>query len=336
MVNNTKHTWRFKNPVYLHAAATVTGPKEKQGPLGKMFDKSYSDMYCDEETFEKAERRLLSDSIQIVCKKNNTSINNIDLLLAGDLTPQLASSHYTAYKLPVSFLGMYSACATLTSIIATASALISGSFISNAITAVSSHKRTADKYFRNPTQLGQQIPDTATYTVTGAGAAFLSNKPSLITVTAATIGKVINTEMNDPFNMGEAMAIAASSTISQHLHDMKETVKDYDLIITGDLSTYGNKLVQILLNKEGIDLGSSYNDCGLMIFEPNQDVFAGGSGAACCALVTFTYVIHELLQKRLKRVLLVATGALHSPSMLEQGDFIPVIAHGVVLEANEG
>ena len=53
-------TFKFKN-VYLNEVATVTGPFEKEGPLGKYFDKSYDDMYFGENTYEKAETKILQE-----------------------------------------------------------------------------------------------------------------------------------------------------------------------------------------------------------------------------------------------------------------------------------
>jgi stage V sporulation protein AD len=132
------------------------------------------------------------------------------------------------------------------------------------------------------------------------------------------------------------MAPAAADTIASHLTQTGRSVKDYDLIVTGDLSGVGSPIVKDLLYERGFDISSVHQDCGLMIYRPNQQVFAGGSGCACSAVVTYSYLVEELKRGNLNRVLVVATGCLHSPTMVQQKESIPTIAHGVVLESASG
>ena len=70
-------------------------------------------------------------------------------------------------------------------------------------------------------------------------------------------------------------------------------------------------------------------------FEKKQNVFAGGSGCACCALTTYGYILDKMKKKELKKVLIVATGALLSPTLIQQKETIPCIAHAVSLEVLE-
>ncbi|MFX3839261.1 stage V sporulation protein AD, partial [Streptococcus suis] len=75
--------------------------------------------------------------------------------------------------------------------------------------------------------------------------------------------------------------------------------------------------------------------CGLMIYSPDQDVFAGGSGCASSAVVTYSYIMDQLNRGLLKKVLVCATGALLSPVSTQQGNSIPCIAHAVALEGGQ-
>ena len=87
----------------------------------------------------------------------------------------------------------------------------------------------------------------------------------------------------------------ATHTIQQHFEDLRRSADDYDLIVTGDLSAVGTPIAKQLLLEEGYDLGHIYNDCGLMIYESSQEeVFAGGSGCACSAVVTYGHLLHEM------------------------------------------
>nr|WP_279663389.1 stage V sporulation protein AD [Ectobacillus ponti] len=332
-----KQTWVYENDIYIQSAGTAVGPKEKEGPLGTYFDITYDDLHCQEESWERAERRLMQDAIRQALMKAELKAEDIDFFLAGDLLNQIVTANYVARSLGVPFLGMFGACSTSMETLAVGSAFVDGGFANRVLAAVSSHNATAERQFRYPTEYGGQKPETATFTVTGSGAAIIGREPSPIQVKAATIGKVQDLGITDPFDMGSAMAPAAASTIKQHFEDMGRTAKDYDLIVTGDLSNIGAPIARQLVLEEGYEMGAVYNDCGLMIYRPDDDtVFAGGSGCGCSAVVTYGYLLEQLKTGSLQRILVVATGALLSPTMVQQKESIPTIAHGVVLERAKG
>ena len=212
---------------------------------------------------------------------------------------------------------------------------VNAGYALRAMAFTSSHNATAERQYRYPTEYGVQKPETTTYTATGAGAIIVSNEKSDIMVTSATIGEVVDYEFNDANNMGVAMAPAAYKTMSQHFKDLNREPSYYDLILTGDLSTYGKKVIIELFKKDNIEL-KNYDDCGLILFDTkNQKVFAGGSGCACCALTSYSYILDKMHKKELKRVLIIATGALLSPTLIQQKETIPCIAHAVSLEVCE-
>jgi stage V sporulation protein AD len=328
-------SWFFENNIYLNEAATVVGPMEAQGPLGNTFDITYDELHCHEDNWEKAERRLLQQSIDTCIQKANLQKDQIDLLLSGDLLNQNVSSNYVAKSLSIPFLCMFGACSTSMETLAVASALIDAGFANKAVAATSSHNATAERQFRYPTEYGGQKPGTATTTITGAGAALVSKQKSNIKIESATIGKVVDYKMTDPFDLGSAMAPAAYDTIKNHLGDLGRSPNDYDLILTGDLSGVGSPIVKDMLREDGINIDDVHNDCGLMIYNSDQPVFAGGSGCACSAVVTYGHILSELRKGNLQKVLMVATGALMSPTMVQQKETIPTIAHGVVLMREE-
>ena len=98
--------------VYLNETYTVVGPYEDKGPLGKYFDNSYEDLYCEADSWEKAETKLLEESMKKALRKNKLTKENIDLVISGDLLNQVTSSCYAASKINKPFLGIYSACAS--------------------------------------------------------------------------------------------------------------------------------------------------------------------------------------------------------------------------------
>ncbi len=324
----------FKD-VYVRGSATIAGPIEKEGPLGKYFDNTYKDLYCECKTFEQAEQKMLKEAVDTVFKKTKLYEKDIDIMFGGDLLNQITSCSYVSrdYKIPL--IGTFGACSSSMLTLALASSYVNAGYASRAMAFTSSHNATAERQYRYPTEYGVQKPETTTYTATGAGAIIVSNEKSDIMVTSATIGEVVDYEFNDANNMGVAMAPAAYKTMSQHFKDLNRDPSYYDLILTGDLSTYGKKVIIELFKKDNIEL-KNYDDCGLILFDTkNQKVFAGGSGCACCALTSYSYILDKMHKKELKRVLIIATGALLSPTLIQQKETIPCIAHAVSLEVCE-
>ncbi|MFA5408107.1 MAG: stage V sporulation protein AD [Bacilli bacterium] len=329
-------TIRFNN-VYVNGASTVTGPYESNGPLSKYFDKSYNDLYMGAKTWEQAEIKILGDSIDLLLKKSDLLKDDIDLFISGDLLNQIVASNYTAAYFKRPYLGIYGACSSSAEGIILGSSLLSNAQIHNCVCSVSSHNTAAEKQFRNPTEYGAPKPKRSTFTCTGAASIYLSKKKSDIKVESGTIGKVIDLGIKDVFNMGAVMAPAAADTIFQHLSSLQREPMYYDLILTGDLGVYGKKiLIDYMQTEYGLDISHNYDDCGVMLYDlDEQPVFAGASGPAASALVTYSYILNRMRKGELSRVLLVATGALMSQTMVNQHMTIPAIAHAISLEVVE-
>ena len=326
----------FRN-VYLDNASTVCGPYEAKGPLTRNFDKKYTDdLYCKEKSFEKAEIRLLEDSIKILLKKTKLTPKDIDLVISGDLLNQITASCYGSLKLNSPFLGIYTACATSIEGMLIGSTFIDSGKVNNALISCSSHNMSSEKQFRNPTEYGSPKPMTATFTATGGASVLLSNKPSKVRVVNGLIGTIVDYNQKDVFNMGAAMAGAAANTLYKYLNETNTKASDYDLILTGDLGKYGKEILkELMLSEYNIDLSKNYNDCGTMLYdlENQKEVMAGGSGPVCSALVNYSTILKDLMNNKYKKVLLIATGALFSPIMLYQKENILSIANLICLEA---
>jgi stage V sporulation protein AD len=327
-----KQSFSFSN-VYIGEVGVTVGPKEKVGPIASYFDYAYDDLYISQKSWDKSESQLLKDSIRYCLNKNNLGINQIDAYIGGDLNNQITAANYTLRDYDVPFIGIFGACSTSMEGVITASLFLDAGYGENILVGTSTHSSTSEKQYRYPTEYGGQKPTSLTVTVTGAGVALVTRRPTNIKVTRATIGMVVDGKFSDPFDLGRAMVPAAYSTIKQHLLDFKIDVNDYDLIVTGDLSYYGKDMLIKMFNEESIDLRDNYNDCGLIIYDrSSQDVFAGGSGCACCAAVTYAYLFSKLKDKTYKNILVVATGALHNPIILAQKETIPGIAYAVAFE----
>jgi len=331
----SRQTWQFTEDVRIQASATAVGPKEGEGPLGALFDKVYDDLYAGKDTWELAERQLMEDAIRIALEKASLSEQEVDVILAGDLLNQNITATFTAELLSIPTMGMYGACSTSMLTLANAAALVNAGYVQYAIAACSSHNATAERQYRYPTEYGGQKPPSAQWTVTGAGAAIVGKGGNGPRLTHATLGKVIDMGIKDPFDLGSAMAPAAVDTLTKHFEDLNRKPQDYDLIVTGDLATVGYAIAKEMMLSRGYDMDKVYNDCGLMIFDPSQNVFAGASGCASSATVTYSYIMDQLQKGKMKKVLVCATGALLSPVSYQQGNAIPCIAHAVVFEGGQ-
>lgn len=331
----SRQTWQFTEDVRIQATATAVGPKEGEGPLGELFDMVYHDLYAGKTTWEEAEQQLMQDAIRIALQKASLSEQKIDVILAGDLLNQNITATFTAESLTIPTIGMYGACSTSMLTLANAAALVNAGYVEYAVAACSSHNATAERQFRYPTEYGGQKPPSAQWTVTGAGAAVVGKGGSGPRITHATIGKVIDMGIKDPFDLGSAMAPAAVDTLTKHFQDLNRKPQDYDLIVTGDLAAIGYPIVKEMMLSRGYDMDKVYDDCGLMIYDPSQDVFAGASGCASSATVTYSYIMDQMAKGKLRKVLVCATGALHSPVSYQQGNSIPCIAHAVVFEGGK-
>lgn len=328
-------TFKYDN-VYLNDVSTVAGPYEGKGPFGRYFDKVYDNFYCGCKTWEQAECRMLIDSVDLLLYKTNKLKNDIDLHISGDLLNQIVSTNYASASIKIPLIGIYSACSTSVLGMIIGSNMVDKNQVKNCLISTSSHNNGAEKQFRQPVEYGGPKKKTATFTTTGAASFLFSNKKSRVKVESATIGTVIDLGVTDQNHMGAVMAPSAAYTIAKHLKEMKREADYYDLILTGDLGIYGKKILKEYMQIEyNIDL-KKYDDTACMIYDlENQKVNAGGSGPACLPLVFNSFIFPKMLNGEIQRVLLVATGALLSTTMVNQKMSIPSISHAISLEVTD-
>ncbi|NLB53434.1 MAG: stage V sporulation protein AD [Syntrophomonadaceae bacterium] len=322
----------FDNPPCLTSWASIVGPKEGEGPWGNSFDVRLNDNLLGEKTWEKAESKLLQDTVSLALSKRGFEIDDVEVFLAGDLLNQLASANFAARTLNIPFLGLYGACSTMAESLIVGAMILDGGFCERVIAATSSHHYSAERQYRFPVEQGVQRSLTAQWTVTGSGAVVLEKGVLGPKIKSATIGKIVDRGQDDANNMGAAMAPVASDTIKMHHLDLNLQPDYYDLVITGDLGSVGAALVRQLFNRDGLVPKPNYSDCGILIFDEKQDVHAGGSGCGCSAVMLCGPLLAKMQRGELNKLLFVATGALMSPTTTFQGETIPCIAHAVAIE----
>ena len=322
-----------KKPVILQTASIV-GPKEAQGPMAGYFDHCLEDEFWGEKTWEKAESKIIKETVNLAISKSGISSSAIDFCFAGDLLNQCISSSFGLRDANIPFFGVFGACSTFVESMTLGSIFIESGAANNVICATSSHFCSAEKQFRFPLELGNQRPPTSQWTVTGSGCSILSGSGEGPCITHVTPGKIVDMGIKDANNMGAAMAPAAFDTLMAHFEDTGRKPSDYDAIVTGDLGYIGKDILEDLCKTKGYNISHNYDDCGVLMFDKlEQDTHSGGSGCACIATIFCGYFFKQLQERKIKRLLLIATGALMNSTSSQQGESIPGIAHAIAIES---
>ena len=332
ILQKSRQTIAFENAPRIVGRYSVAGEKEGKGPLGKFFHKIVHDDKMHETTFEKAEIDLLTAAICGAADDCGINVKDLDLLIAGDLLNQITSSGYVARETGIPYMGIYSACSTMSESLAIGAAMINAGYFENIMCATVSHFATAERQFRYPLEYGCQRPPYAQWTVTAAGASIISATGNGPKIVSATFGRVVDFGTNDLNNMGAAMAPAAMDSLVALFNDTETVPEDYDLIVTGDLGKLGSDILRDLMREKGYELGQNYKDCGALIYDVTQKCYQGGSGCGCSASVVNSLVLDRVISGEYERVAYFATGALMSTQSCYQGETIPCISHGVVIE----
>ena len=325
-------TIRFNNPPSILDCNSIVGPKEADGPLAKYFDKTLEDEFWGEKSWEKAESKIIKENVNMLISKSGISVDQIDCCFSGYLLNQCISSSFGLRESNISFFGVFGACSTFVESMSLGAICCEG-FAQNVLCATSSHFCSAEKQFRFPLELGNQRPQTSQWTVTGSGAVILSKNGPSRYITHITPGKIVDMGIKDANNMGAAMAPAFVNTLITHFLDTGRTPEYYDGIFSGDLGYVGKEIAIDIAKSQGYDIKPNYDDCGVLIFDKDkQDTHAGGSGCACCGTVFSGYLYKLMKERKLNKILLIATGALMNSTSSQQGESIPGIAHAISIE----
>ena len=316
--------------------ASVAGKKESQGPLAHCFDITSQDTYFGQKTWEQAEKQMQTIAIDTLLQKAKLRKDQLGIVFSGDLLNQCIGSSFALRNTGIPHLGLYGACSTMAESLLLGSMVVGGGFSDRVVAMTSSHFASSERQYRFPLGYGGQRPPTAQWTVTGSGAALLCSSGKGPHIESCTVGTVTDLGIPDANNMGAAMAPAAYATIKAHLEDLSTGPEAFDRIITGDLGQVGKEMLLELARRDGLALGGKLIDCGTLVFDMDtQDVHAGGSGCGCSAITLCGYLLNQLQERKLKRILFCGTGALLSPTSTQQGLPIPGVCHAVSICGKE-
>ena len=327
---------KLKKEPYISSYYSIVGSHERKGPIGECFDEYSSDNKFGKDSWEKAESEMQRLALVGALKRSKLSDSDIDVLLAGDLLNQCVGSSYGLIDFDIPYITLYGACSTCALSLGLGSILFGFGNARRCACVTSSHYCSSERQFRFPLEYGGQRAPTAQWTVTGAGA-FILGDTGKVKISEVMLGKSVDMGISDINNMGAAMAPACIDTLKRYFKSSKMAPEEFDMILTGDLGYEGSEILKDLLLKDGIDIRGNHADCGLMIYNcDEQDKHAGGSGCGCSASVLAGKIIKDLESGALKNILFIGTGALMNPMTLFQGGSIPAIAHLIRLESANG
>ena len=328
-----KASLAFENGPQILGKASVAGKKEGEGPLGEQFDIIEPDPLLGCENWEEAESALQKEAADLVIERAGLVRSEVRYLFAGDLLGQLIATSFGTVDLELPLFGLYGACSTIGEALCLGAMTVEAGYADYVMALSSSHFASAEKQFRFPLEYGNQRPLSTTWTVTGSGAFILGKKGGSVRISGITPGRIVDMGLKDSMNMGACMAPAACDTICRSLEDFEREPEDYDRIITGDLGQVGTTILLDFMKSRGYDIRRQHRDCGTMIFDAEtQDTHSGGSGCGCSALVLAAEILPKLMTGQWQRVLFLPTGALLSSVSFNEGNSVPGIAHGVILE----
>lgn len=336
-IKKGRASFAFSPPPSVITFAAVGGKMEHEGPMGSYFDKTNDDPYFTTYTYEQGESKLQKEAIRLALKKINLQSENVSFMFGGDLLNQCVGTTFGIRDYEIPFLGIYGACSTMSEGLLLSALSVDSKAGELVLAVTSSHYCTAERQYRFPLDYGGQRTPTAQWTATASGALVVSPSDSSPFVRGASVGRIIDLDIHDANNMGAAMAPAAADTIKRFFKDFKLAPKDFDYIVTGDLGKIGSELLIELLSEDGIDITKNHLDCGMMIYDfEKQDVHAGGSGCGCAASMLCGYFLPRIKSGEIKNIFFAATGALMSPTVVQQGESIPSISHGVWISHERG
>ncbi|MDE7262007.1 MAG: stage V sporulation protein AD [Oscillospiraceae bacterium] len=328
-----RQTVALEQPAVILSHAAVGGNQEGEGPLAEYFDHLCEDSFFGEKTWEKAESTMQKLALSRALEKGGFSPGQMDYVLAGDLLNQCIGTSFGLRDFNIPFYGLYGACSTMGESMALGSMLIAGGFAQRLAAMTSSHFCTAERQYRMPVPYGNQRTPTAQWTATASGCVILGDQGDGPRITAVTCGKIVDKGICDVNNMGAAMAPAAYDTLAAHFQATGTKPSDYDLVLTGDLGVLGHQIVTDFFAQDGVDMSKNYQDCGMLLYDiQKQDMHAGASGCGCSASVLCGYLLRQMDEGKLHRILFAPTGALLSPTSSFQGESIPSICHALTIE----
>ncbi len=337
-----KASVKFENQPVILAAASIVGEKEGDGPLGTCFDRIEPDPMYGQDNWEAAESEFQRQTALKCLEKSGLRESEIRYLFAGDLLGQIVATSFGVQDLGIPMFGLYGACSTMGEAMMLGSMIVNAGYADRIMSLASSHFASAERQFRFPLAYGNQRPFSTTWTVTGCGSVVIgkdgkgspaAQEKAYAKIAGATTGKIVDMQSRDSMNMGAAMAMAAVDTILQNFRDFNVDQNYYDKIITGDLGAVGQNILFDFMDQAGYDVKGIHMDCGMTIFDSaTQDTHSGGSGCGCSAVTLCGYILPKIRSGEWKRVLFVPTGALLSQISFNEGQNVPGIAHGVILE----
>ena len=151
-----KRSFQLTDPPVITHWASIAGKKESEGPLYEYFDCTYRDSYFGQKTWEQAEKQLQKLTLNKLCEKSGIPLQDLKLVISGDLLNQCIGSSFTLRNTGIPHIGLYGACSTMAESLLVASMAVGGGFAQSAVAMTSSHFASSERQYRFPLGYGGQ------------------------------------------------------------------------------------------------------------------------------------------------------------------------------------
>ncbi len=157
-----KQTYLMQQCLTVRAWAAVGSKKEGQGPLASGFDLIEPDSTFGQDSWEKAESRMVSLTADKALSNAALTYEDIDCIFAGDLLNQCVGTTFGLRDSGIPLFGLYGACSTMAEGMLLASLLVDSQTVRRAMAVTSSHFCTAERQYRFPPS-GRQPPPARSF-----------------------------------------------------------------------------------------------------------------------------------------------------------------------------
>jgi len=149
-----RQSLQFAEAPFILSSASVVGKKEREGPLGKLFDMVCSSDKFGEDSWEESESTMQKEAAALAMGKASLAPSDLRYIFAGDLLGQTIATSFGLMDYEIPLFGLYGACSTCGEALSLGAMCVAAGYADHVLTVTSSHFASAEKQFRFPVEHG--------------------------------------------------------------------------------------------------------------------------------------------------------------------------------------
>lgn len=306
-----KQTYLMQQCLTVRAWAAVGSKKEGQGPLASGFDLIEPDSTFGQDSWEKAESRMVSLTADKALSNAALTYEDIDCIFAGDLLNQCVGTTFGLRDSGIPLFGLYGACSTMAEGMLLASLLVDSQTVRRAMAVTSSHFCTAERQYRFPLEYGSVRPPSAQWTATASrgGRSGRGKSAALSPRRHRRHRRGFGGDRPEQYGRSDGARRRCDAAALFHRYQYLPGAVRSDRY----RRPWGNRLpasCRAASARPGSISNPATPTAGLLIYDrQKQDVHSGGSGCGCSASVLGSYLLPSLRDGKIRNLLFMPTGA---------------------------